>query len=76
MHGNVSEWCSDWFDYYYGSGPVTDPTGPPDPAWDSERVLRGGGYDSEARFCRSAFRYGEDSSIFLFNIGFRVVFVP
>jgi formylglycine-generating enzyme required for sulfatase activity len=52
MHGNVREWCSDW----YGSYPkrsVKDPTGPDT---GESRVLRGGGWLDSGRSVRSAFR--------------------
>ena len=52
MHGNVLEWCSDWFGNY-PSGAVTDPSGP---ASGSERVFRGGGWLDDAVGCRSANR--------------------
>jgi serine/threonine-protein kinase len=54
MHGNVGEWCSDYYDQnYYEYSPTRDPQGP-----DSgrNRVLRGGGWDSRAWDCRSANR--------------------
>ena len=53
MHGNVWEWCQDWFGMY-SSGPDSDPTGPES---GSGRVLRGGSWDSRPRDCRSAIRY-------------------
>ena len=52
MHGNVWEWCWDW-NGSYGSGSVSDPTGPPS---GYTRVYRGGFFDSSARYCRSAYR--------------------
>ncbi len=55
MHGNVWEWCQDWNeDEYYAKSPVDDPTGA---ATGWFRVLRGGGWLSPARYCRSANRY-------------------
>jgi formylglycine-generating enzyme required for sulfatase activity len=52
MHGNVSEWCQDWYGEY-SSGPVTDPTGP---ASGKCRVLRGGSFGYHPSAVRSANR--------------------
>jgi formylglycine-generating enzyme required for sulfatase activity len=54
MHGNVEEWCHDWYnEHYYARSPAADPPGP---SWGWHRVLRGGGWYSSARLCRSADR--------------------
>ena len=68
MHGNVWEWCSDRKGNY-PSGSVVDPTGA---SSGSNRVLRGGGWSGNARFCRSAFRLGYSPGRRWGYLGFRL----
>ncbi len=72
MHGNVWEWCADWYGEYTNT-PVDDPTGP---ATGSVRVVRGGCWISSASGCRSAFRDGLEPYCRNGSLGFRVATVP
>jgi formylglycine-generating enzyme required for sulfatase activity len=72
MHGNVKEWCQDWYGDY-PSGSVTDPSGATS---GSDRVLRGGSWCDTAEFCRSADRFGYEPSIRYDLWGFRVCLSP
>ncbi|TLU87344.1 MAG: formylglycine-generating enzyme family protein [Chlorobium sp.] len=78
MHGNVAEWCSDWFgERYYdackASGTVTNPAGP---SSGFDRVLRGGSWNRPAMFCRTALRNSFAPDYRNAYIGFRLVLVP
>ena len=78
MHGNAFEWCSDyyWENYYEeckAQGVVENPAGPTTGYY---RVLRGGGWYSDAGDCRSAGRLRYAPGDRYICVGFRLVFVP
>jgi formylglycine-generating enzyme len=70
MHGNVWEWCEDWWADDLGPDPVTNPRGPKE---GRGKTFKGGGFIFAANDCRSANRYYNMNVFKDFVLGFRVV---
>lgn len=74
MHGNVNEWCQDWYHGSYDGAPTNGR------AWESAgpykqvHVIRGGSWGNSADKCRSAFRFFGSVSL-VGSQGFRIVAV-
>jgi formylglycine-generating enzyme required for sulfatase activity len=70
MHGNVQEWCGDYYHKgYYKDSPAADPKGPNEGKY---RVVRGGAWNTFALACRTAKRVGMEDKPHP-HVGFRVV---
>jgi formylglycine-generating enzyme required for sulfatase activity len=72
LHGNLWEWCADWYGSY-PKGHVTNPSGPSE---GSDRVIRGGGWFRHGTDCTASARYRIEPGKAHYSLGFRLLAVP
>ena len=70
MHGNVEEWCNDWYADSYAEADTCDPKGATS---GEDHVLRGGSWVIPPRRCRGAIRDKHSPGFKYYGIGFRIV---
>lgn len=69
MYGNVYEWCSD----FNGKYPKTEQINPTGPRKGEDKIIRGGCWEYDAYYCRSAYRNFDEPNVVYSSLGFRIV---
>ncbi len=75
MHGNVCEWCLDYFDSTLKGGKNPIRATPGNCEYGTQRIIRGGGWLAPTLMCSSTYRNSEPPESGYYSVGFRVAIV-